>query len=92
MVKMSNKGQLKIQQMAFMLLAVTLFFVLVGLFVLVFILGGISESAESDCERNALMLVTKLANSPEFFCGDAFGNRMATCVDMDKVMILKENI
>lgn len=90
---MKNKsGQLKIQQMAFMLMAVTLFFVLVGMFFLVIFVSNLRESATVLEERNALLLVTKLANSPEFSCGESFGTRKINCVDADKVMMLKQNI
>lgn len=89
---MKNKAQMKIQQTAFMLLAVTLFFVLVGLFVLTFKFSGLKETAELLQEENAMLLVTKLANSPEFSCGDAFGTNKGNCIDADKVMALKENI
>lgn len=87
-----RKAQLKIQQMAFMLIAVTLFFVLVGMFVLVFRFSSLQESAELLEEKNALLLVTKLANSPEFSCGESFGRSPVNCVDSDKVMALKESI
>ncbi len=87
-----TKGQLKIQQMAFMLMAVTLFFVLVGMFILVFRFSKLKESATLIEERNALLLVTKLANSPEFSCGESFGSSRLNCVDADKVMKLKDNI
>ena len=87
-----KNAQLKIQQMAFVLMAVTLFFVLAGMFVLVFVFSGMKGSAEDTCQKNALLLVTGLANSPEFSCGDAYGSRMGSCIDADKVMILKENI
>jgi uncharacterized protein (UPF0333 family) len=40
-----KSGQVKIQQMAFMLLAVTLFFVLAGLFVLMVVYNNIKSSA-----------------------------------------------
>lgn len=88
---MVNKAQVKIQQTAFMLIAVTLFFVLVGLFVLVFALSGIQESANELKEKNALLLVTKLANSPEFSCEESFGRNKINCVDADKAMVLREN-
>ncbi len=91
-MKTNKKGQLKIQQMAFMLMAVTLFFVMVGMFVLIFRFSGLKESATLLEEENAMLLVTKLANSPEFSCGNAFGGGMINCVDSDKVMALKENI
>jgi len=87
-----KQGQIKIQQMAFMLLAVTLFFVLVGLFVLVIRFAGIGEAAEALEERNALLLTTKMANSPEFSCGNVYGTGNINCIDGDKVMALKKNI
>jgi len=87
-----KSGQFKIQQMAFMLMAITLFFVLVGMFVLVIRFSGLRESATALEEKNAMLLVTKLANSPEFSCGNAFGGSRINCIDSDKVMMLKENI
>jgi len=90
-LRSQTKAQLKIQQMAFMLMAITLFFVMVGMFVLVFRFSGLKESATILEEKNAMLLVTKLANSPEFSCGEAFGIKI-NCVDADKVMMLKENI
>lgn len=90
--KKSKKAQMKIQQMAFMLMAVTLFFVLIGMFVLVFRFSGLREAATALEEKNAMLLVTKLANSPEFSCGEAFGSNRINCIDADKVMMLKENI
>ena len=91
-LKNQTKAQMKIQQMAFMLIAVVLFFSLVGMFVIVIKFSGLKESAAVLEERNALLLATKLANSPEFSCGEAFGSARVSCVDADKVMMLKENI
>ncbi len=88
----NNKGQLKIQQMAFMLMAVTLFFVLVGMFVLVVKFSGMQESATALEEKNAILLATRLANSPEFSCGFSFDETKLVCIDVDKVMMLKENM
>jgi hypothetical protein len=87
----NKKAQLKIQQMAFMIIAVTLFFVLVGIAVLVFTLSGMMERTTELQEENAMLLVTKLANSPEFSCGGDFYGE-SDCIDSDKVMMLKENI
>lgn len=87
-----NLGQMKIQQMAFMLLAVTLLFALVGLFFISYKFSGLKESAAELEEENALTLVARLANSPEFSCEEAFGNQRTNCIDADKVMMLKENI
>jgi hypothetical protein len=89
---MKNKAQLKIQQMAFVLIAVTIFFVLVGMFALVIRFSMLKDTAEELEEQRALLLVTKLANSPEFSCGDVFDSSGSHCVDGDKIMMLKENI
>ena len=88
---MNKSGQMKIQQMAFMLIAVTLFFALVAIFVISFKYSGLKQSATELEEENAMMLVTKLANSPEFSCGESFENTKINCIDEDKVMALKEN-
>jgi len=86
------KGQMKIQQTAFMLLAVTLFFILIGLFVLVFRVSSLTDTATMLEQENAMLLVSKLAESPEFSCEFAFENTRTACVDADKVMMLKKNI
>ncbi len=83
---------MKIQQMAFMLIAVVLFFALVGLFVIVIRFSGLKQSSVILEEENAMLLVTKLANSPEFACGSSFGDSKLSCIDADKVMMLREHI
>jgi len=89
----NKKAQMKIQQMAFMLIAVTLFFVLAGLFIVALVFSGIRENAELLEERNALLLASKLADSPEFSCGGIFGGEVRTnCIDIDKAMALKSRI
>lgn len=93
MIKTTNKkAQMKIQQMSFMLIAVALFFILVGLFVLIWSFAGLRESAELLQEKNAMLLATKIANSPEFSCETSFGGTKTNCVDLDKVINLKTNI
>lgn len=89
---MVKKGQMKIQQMAFMLIAVVIFFVLVGLFVFVIRFSNLSKTSSLVEEENARLLVTKLADSPEFACGGSFGENKLSCIDADKVMVLKKNI
>ncbi|MEK6925792.1 MAG: hypothetical protein AABW50_00790 [Nanoarchaeota archaeon] len=86
----NKKSQMKIQQTAFMLLALTLLFALVGLFFLGFKLTSVKNLASDLDEKNAKLLVSKLANSPEFSCGESFGNAKGACIDEDKVMMLKE--
>ena len=86
----NNFGQIKIQQMAFMLIAITVFFALVGMFFLTIEVSRIKNSSGDLEEKNALLLVTKLANSPEFSCGESFGSGKVNCIDADKVMSLKK--
>jgi hypothetical protein len=87
MVSKNKLGQMKIQQMMFMLLAVTFLFVLVGVFFLAIRLSTLKQTATTLQGESAKLLVSKLANSPEFSCGDAFGAK-SDCVDFDKVMAL----
>jgi hypothetical protein len=84
----NKKGQAKIQQMMFMLLAVTLLFVLVGLFFLAIKMSTLKSTATTLGEENAKLMVSKLANSPEFSCGGAF-EAQSNCIDFDKIMALK---
>ena len=83
------RGQMKIQQMAFVLIAVMIFLVFVGLFVLAFSFSGLKKTANEQSQNNAKLLVSKLANSPEFSCGGAFGSEKVNCINFDKVMGLK---
>jgi len=71
-------------------MALVLFFALVGLMVFTFKFSYLKDSATILNEKNALLLSTKIANSPEFSCGESFGNSLTNCIDGDKVMMLKE--
>ena len=71
-IMVNKKSQMKIQQMAFMLIAIMIFFALVGLIILTVGFSGLKEKATALQEENANLLVSKLANSPEFSCGQAF--------------------
>lgn len=86
----NKKAQIKIQQMAFMLMAITLFFVLVGIVILVISFSGLKQTSQNLEQENAMLLVSKLANSPEFSCENAFGAQI-NCIDFDKVILLKNN-
>ncbi|MEM3091746.1 MAG: hypothetical protein QXX55_01865 [Candidatus Pacearchaeota archaeon] len=88
----NKKGQIKIQQMAFMLIAVTLFFTLVGMFFFMIVSSNLKESGKLLEEKNTILLVSKLANSPEFSCENAFRETKQNCIDADKIMALKTNI
>lgn len=83
-----KKGQVKIQQMAFMMIALIIFFALVGMFLLSIGFSKIRGDAEMLKEKEALSILTKISNSPEFRCGDAYSGDN-NCIDLDKVMALK---
>lgn len=86
----TKQAQMKIQQTAFLLMALTLFFVLAGLFFLSVELSGNKDAANMLREQEAKQLVSKLASSPEFSCGDAYESGEADCVDFDKVFLLAQ--
>ena len=92
MVKNKIKAQMKMQQTAFMLIAITLFFVLAGLFFLSIKMTDLRHSATDLEAKNARLLLTKLADSPEFSCGSSYGTQKTSCVDFEKLMVLKEEI
>ncbi|MBP6857240.1 hypothetical protein KBC25_02340 [Candidatus Pacearchaeota archaeon] len=87
-----KRGQMKIQQMSFMLIAVFLFFALVGMIVLGFMLGNLKNNATTLKEQNAMLLASRMASSPELWCGEVYGREKTDCIDLDKVMALKANI
>lgn len=91
MVIKNKAGQMKIQQMAFMLIAVMVFLSLVGLLIISVKFSGLKKKATELQSTNALLLVSKLANSPEFSCGNALGKGVS-CIDADKIMALKDNL
>jgi len=78
--------------MIFMIIAVLLLFIMVGLFFLSISLNKMQKEATSLAEKNSMLLVAKLANSPEFSCENAFGSNKPNCIDFDKVIALKRNI
>lgn len=83
----SSRGQLKIQQMAFVLVALVIFFGIVFLIFINFKLAGLKESAGELNEESASELVRKISSSAEF----SFTPRMcSSCIDLDKVLVLKD--
>ena len=72
---------MKIQQMAFMLMAVVLFFLLVVLFYMAFQSRNMGQKAEELRETKANTVALMLSRTPEFSCGDF-------CIDTDRLMVL----
>jgi len=86
-----KRGQVKIQQTALMLMAITLLFVLVGMFFLSFKMSSLKEDVNTLEEKNAVILASKLSENPEFSCGEAFGTKLVNCIDSDKLMAFSAN-
>ena len=89
-MKNNRKAQMKIQQMMFMIMGVFFLFMLVGMFFISIYMSNLKGDAEELQKKNALLLVSKLAKSPEFSCGESFGTQSTYCVDFDKVIWLAE--
>ena len=82
----SKKGQMKIQQMAFVLVALMIFFVIVTLFYFSVRVKTLEQNANTLKEESTKELVRKLASSPELSWSRGCDN----CIDMDKAMLLKD--
>ena len=85
---MENKGQIKIQQMAFVLVAVFIFFSMAAVFYLSISSSNLRENVESLREQEVLEQVRAISSTAEFnweVSGDC-----AACLDFDKALMLKE--
>lgn len=86
------QGQMKIQQMVFMLMAVFILVIMIGIVIISVKTSNLKKTVTDIREQEALTLASKIANSPEFSCGNSYGNQKSDCIDFDKVMALKKNI
>jgi hypothetical protein len=82
----AKEGQLKIQEMAFMLVALLIFFGLVAVFALSILYKSVYNSATEIAEQKTVAAVENLAGTAEFICA----NNKPNCVDEEKVMALKD--
>jgi len=82
------RAQMKIQQMAFMLMAVFLFFILVGLFFLNLQFRGIKKSAAQLQKEDAITSLETLADMPEL----NYNSQEEMTLDEDKLKILSGNL
>jgi hypothetical protein len=79
----TNKGQLKIQEMSFMLLALVLFVIIAGLFYISISAGGLKKEYARISQEETITLIARVADNPELSCGKSL------CIDTDKLMVLK---
>ncbi|MEK6928856.1 MAG: hypothetical protein AABW65_02795 [Nanoarchaeota archaeon] len=82
-----SKGQLKIQEMAFALLAIIIFLVISGLFYFVFKASSLKEDVGEQRENEAREIARRIANTPEFSWSTS---ECSNCIDLDKLMALKD--
>jgi hypothetical protein len=79
-----KRGQMKIMQMAFMIVGVFIFFVIVGLFVLVISFNNTRGSAEDLAREEAISFLGTIASLSEF----SYDSDESYCVDEDKLKVL----
>jgi len=79
-----SRGQMKIQQMAFMILALFLFFTLVGLFFLRIEFGDLEKSSRELEKDSTISSLEVISNMPELNCD----SRKRLCLDKDKLDIM----
>lgn len=82
-----SKGQFKIQQMVFVLVATLIFFGIVAVFYVSIRFGSIRGDVQDERQEAAIAQVRKMAGTPEFIWTS--WEDCASCVDMDKVFLLK---
>jgi hypothetical protein len=85
--KRSKTAQMKIQQMAFMILAVFLFFIIVGLFFITIEFKDMKKSADQLNTESAISSLQTLVNLPELsFYGET------NSLDEDKLRVMSSSV
>lgn len=82
---LNKKAQMKIQEMAFMIVGLVILFSMVAIFFIIFQSSDLKQSVEFLNKQKAISTVAKLSETPELSCG----NYESLCVDADKLIILK---
>ena len=81
-----SRGQMQIQQMAFVLVAIVIFFAMVALIYISIRMSSLKEDVTTLREQEAKELVKKIASTPELMWGAGCQN----CIDFDKLFLLKD--
>ena len=80
----SSKGQMKIQEMAFVLVAIVIFFALVALFYVSIRVSSLKQDATRLNDESAKEVVKSISSLPEFS-----SHECDNCIDLDKAIIIK---
>lgn len=83
----NSKGQLKIQEMAFVLVAIFVFFGLAALFFITVNIGSVKQNVQEINRDVAREAAYQLASTPEFKWRDG---SCSGCIDMLKTIIVKQ--
>lgn len=81
-----KRSQLKIQQMAFMIMAVFIFFILAGIFFVSVSLQGMNRDVTRLEREKAITTAANLVDTAEFTCGKSL------CLDADKLIVLSSGM
>jgi hypothetical protein len=85
--KINSRAQMKIQQMAFVLVATVIFFVIVAIFYISIRFSSLREDVTDTRREEVIETVRKISGTPEFKY-NSFED-CAACVDMDKLILLR---
>ena len=83
----NSKAQMKIQQMAFVLVATVIFFALVAIFYISIRFSTLKEDVTDLRKEEVIETVRKISGTPEFRLESL--EDCAACVDLDKLILLK---
>ena len=86
---LSNKGQIKIQETAFVLLAIAVLAVLLFIFYSRFQISNIQTAVQAVNQETAKSMLERIAAMPELRCSGIAGEN-ALCIDKDKASILSK--
>ncbi len=82
-----SKGQFKIQQMVFVLVAIIILFGIVSIFFVSIRFGSLRSEVDDQRKEAVFEQVRKMAGTPEFIWTSS--SDCSACVDMDKLLLLK---
>ena len=84
----SKKAQMKIQEMAFVLIALFLLFSMVFIFYLKIKSSDLDKTSYELKQNKALSTLGQISNMPEFSCSSALG-KDSLCMDEDKLNVME---
>ena len=84
--KKRRSAQFQIQQMAFMIVALFIFFAIAGLFILSISLGDVQSNAQDLKTEKAISFLSTLPSMTEF----NFDGTCINCLDKDKIRVFSD--